>query len=101
MIPRESVTAPLKKREIAPMIILRHQQPVLGFVMVPESHDLRGISEMDTTVIHKVLCFICHREVDTEMVVMVNAHREDMICMCKKHLRPDYEVEYEQGTLVR
>jgi hypothetical protein len=68
---------------------------------VPESHDLREISAMDTTVIRKVLCFICQEEVDAEMVVMVNSHREDMICMCKKHLRPDYEVEYEQGTLVR
>ena len=56
---------------------------------------------MDTAAIHKVLCFICHQEVDSEMVVMVNALREDMICMCKKHLRPDYELESEQVTLVR
>ena len=56
---------------------------------------------MDTATIHKVLCFICHQEVDSEMVVMVNALREDMICMCKKHLRPDYELESGQVTLVR
>jgi hypothetical protein len=70
-------------------------------VLLPENHDLRGLSEMDTAAIHKVLCFICHQEVDSEMVVMVNALREDMICMCKKHLRPDYELESEQVTLVR
>jgi len=83
------------------MIISSHEEPVLGFVMVPENQDLRGLSEMDNRVIRKVLCFICHGEVDTEMVVMVNHHREDMICLCKKHLHPDYEMEYEQGTLVR
>ena len=56
---------------------------------------------MDNATIHKVLCFICHQEVDSEMVVMVNALREDMICLCKKHLHLDYEVESEQRTLVR
>ena len=83
------------------MIISRHQEPVLGFVMVPENHDLRGLAQMDTRVIRKILCFICHREVATDMVVMVNHNREDMVCMCKKHLRPDYVVEYEDGTQVR
>jgi len=83
------------------MIISRHQEPVLGFVMQTENQDLRGLSEMDTRVIRKVLCFICHREVDTEMVVLVNHHHDDMVCLCKKHLLPDYELEYEEGMVVR
>ena len=69
--------------------------------MLPETRELRGLSEMETATIHKVLCFICHQEVDAEMVVMVNALHEDMICLCKKHLRPDFEAEYNQGTLIR
>lgn len=83
------------------MIISRHEQPVLGYVMESESPDLRGLSEMDSRVIRKVRCFICHQEVDSEMVVLVNRRAEDMICLCKKHLHPDYELEHEAGLLVR
>src|SRR4030042_148991 len=91
----------LKGKDFAPMIISRHQAPVLGFVMETETQDLRGLSQMDSRVIRKVLCFICHREVDTELVVLVNHDREDMVCLCKKHLHPDYELEYEEGMVVR
>ena len=34
----------------------------------------------------RIRCFICHREIDREMVAFVNHSLEEMACVCRKHL---------------
>jgi len=33
----------------------------------------------------KLLCFICQKEVDREMFIVVNYTYDEMICICRKH----------------
>jgi len=34
----------------------------------------------------RVRCFICHQEIEQEMLVFVNHSLEEMACVCRKHL---------------
>jgi len=34
----------------------------------------------------RVRCFVCHQEIEQEMVVFVNHSLEEMACVCRKHL---------------
>jgi hypothetical protein len=34
----------------------------------------------------RVRCFICHQEIDRDMLVFVNHSLEEMACVCRKHL---------------
>lgn len=42
----------------------------------------------------RVRCFICHCEVDREMVAFVNHSLEEVACVCRKHLEgPEKETD--------
>lgn len=32
------------------------------------------------------ICFFCHKEVESELLVLVNNTLEEMVCICSKHL---------------
>jgi len=34
----------------------------------------------------RVRCFVCHQEIEQEMLVFVNHSLEEMACVCRKHL---------------
>jgi len=33
----------------------------------------------------RLLCFICGKEVEQEMIIIVNYALDEMICICRKH----------------
>jgi len=33
----------------------------------------------------RLLCFICGKEVEQEMIIVVNYTLDEMICICRKH----------------
>lgn len=38
----------------------------------------------------KVLCFVCGRQVDPDDIIVMSFSEEDMVCVCKSHIKFDY-----------
>lgn len=52
----------------------------------------RKESEMkeETSEPKKVLCFVCGKQVDPENIVIMSFTDDDMVCVCKTHIKFDY-----------
>lgn len=49
-----------------------------------------GVMMLDNESVNKIRCFICGRKVDPDEIVVMSFTMEDMVCVCKRHLRHRY-----------
>lgn len=40
--------------------------------------------------VHKIRCFICGQRVDTDDIVVMSFNEDDMVCVCKVHVKFRY-----------
>lgn len=44
----------------------------------------------------KVLCFVCGKQVDPEEIIVMSFSDDDMVCVCKTHIKFDYMRKTEE-----
>ncbi len=49
-----------------------------------------GVMLLDGESMKKIKCFICGRSVDPDEIVVMSLSPEDMVCVCKRHLKHRY-----------
>jgi len=49
-----------------------------------------GVMMLDNESMNKIRCFICGRKVDQGEIVVMSFTMEDMVCVCKRHLKHHY-----------
>ena len=54
-----------------------------------------GTVMIEQDCIHKIRCFICGRRVDLDEIVVMSFNEDDMVCVCKSHVK----FRYPEGAL--
>ncbi len=49
-----------------------------------------SVMMLDSDSVNKIRCFICGRKVDRDEIVVMSFTTEDMVCVCKRHLKHRY-----------
>ena len=53
-----------------------------------------GVMMLDRESVKKIRCFVCGRKVDLNEIVVMSLSQDDMVCVCKRHLK----YRYPHGT---
>jgi len=49
-----------------------------------------GVMMLDKESVKKIRCFICGKRVDPDEIVVMSFTAEDMVCVCKRHVKHRY-----------
>jgi len=49
-----------------------------------------GVMMLDRESVRKIRCFVCGRRVTPKEIVVMSLSPEDMVCVCKRHLKHRY-----------
>jgi len=49
---------------------------------------------LDQESVNKIRCFVCGRQVESSEIVVMSLSPDDMVCVCKRHLK----YRYPHGT---
>lgn len=58
-----------------------------------------GTVMIEQETIHKVRCFVCGNKVDLDKIVVMSFNEDDMVCVCKDHVKyryPEGTFDYQQ-----
>jgi len=49
-----------------------------------------GVMLLDNESLNEIRCFVCGKKVDSGEIVVMSLSPEDMVCVCKRHLKHRY-----------
>ena len=49
-----------------------------------------GVMMLDRDSVKEIRCFVCGRRVHPDEIVVMSFTQEDMVCVCKRHLKHRY-----------
>ena len=52
-------------------------------------------TEEQMVLLEDMHCFVCGQPVEGDMVLIVNAEQDDMVCVCQSHITSDTKAKYQ------
>ena len=49
-----------------------------------------GVMLLDSESVSEIRCFVCGKKVDSGEIVVMSLSPDDMLCVCKRHLKHRY-----------
>jgi len=49
-----------------------------------------GVMLLDNESVNEIRCFVCGNKVDSGEIVVLSLSPDDMVCVCKRHLKHRY-----------
>ena len=57
-----------------------------------------GVLMLETEVAKRIRCFVCGERMPVEEIVVVSLNEEDMVCVCKGHIRAGFRVPVQPSA---
>lgn len=52
---------------------------------------------LESDVAKKIRCFVCGDSMPVEDIVVVGLNDEDMVCVCRNHIKSGFQVPFERA----